>query len=56
MISDYQQFQDCCQWIYNEARFHYQCTFDDYSDVEIKEAIGEVIRHYAVLFKQAFHS
>ena len=40
MISDYQDLQDCCTWIYHEARLHYGATFDDGDESSVKENIS----------------
>lgn len=48
MLADYQELQDCCSWIYQEARFHYKVTFDDGDEGLVKDSISNIIRLFAV--------
>lgn len=48
MLTDYQELQDCCSWIYQEARFHYKVTFDDGDEGLVKDSISNIIRLFAV--------
>lgn len=50
MLTDYQELQDCCSWIYQEARFHYKVTFDDGDEGLVKDSIASIIRLFAVRY------